>query len=220
MFKLVYAYVCSVVLNYGPISQNIQFLFQYWCCEGSKINKYFYISCYFSGISVCEKHTSMQVLVVANKFDSLSGAFQTPRMQCDSFPWLILVIFTAVVRFWTGGNNLAWCDSMEPRHAIPVGSDVLIKNRLHEVSWCKHSSAILCYLLMVDCVFSFFFSAIPTFRVKFFDLTSVVADSGCLCGMGITGGKLGLFAFAQNDVTWSNMKYQCLPGWVMCSDVT
>ena len=47
----------------------------------------------------------------------------------------------------------------------------------------------------------------------------MVADSGCLCGMNLRGGKLGLFAFGQSGVIWSNMKYRCLPGRTICNDV-
>ena len=50
------------------------------------------------------------------------------------------------------------------------------------------------------------------FRVKIYDGDGMIADTECLCGMGIQGGKLGFFDFEQRDVIWSNMKYEAFSG--------
>ena len=38
----------------------------------------------------------------------------------------------------------------------------------------------------------------------------MMVDTGCLCNLEVKGGKLGMYAFSQEKVTWSNMKYKCL----------
>lgn len=38
----------------------------------------------------------------------------------------------------------------------------------------------------------------------------MMVDTNCICGLDLKGGKLGMFEFSQENVTWSNLKYRCL----------
>jgi len=51
-----------------------------------------------------------------------------------------------------------------------------------------------------------------SYRLKFFAGSTQIIDSGCVCDTTFTGGKLGVFAFSQANVIWSNIKYSCLTG--------
>ena len=82
-----------------------------------------------------------------------------------------------------------------------------------------HSSHILAtdylwFMYVIENAFDYFdmtFSVVQ-FRVKIYNANGMIADTECLCGMGIQGGKLGLFEFEQRDVIWSNIKYEAFSG--------
>ncbi|TSM85990.1 Thrombospondin-4-B [Bagarius yarrelli] len=46
-------------------------------------------------------------------------------------------------------------------------------------------------------------------RVRFYEGTSLVADSGMVIDMSMRGGRLGVFCFSQENIIWSNLKYRC-----------
>uniref|UniRef100_A0A3Q4N745 Thrombospondin 3a n=1 Tax=Neolamprologus brichardi TaxID=32507 RepID=A0A3Q4N745_NEOBR len=46
-------------------------------------------------------------------------------------------------------------------------------------------------------------------RVKLFDGTRVVADSGVVVDTTMRGGRLGVFCFSQENIIWSNLRYRC-----------
>lgn len=47
------------------------------------------------------------------------------------------------------------------------------------------------------------------FRVKFFEGTNMVADSGVVIDTTMRGGRLGVFCFSQENIIWSNLRYRC-----------
>ncbi|XP_019856518.1 PREDICTED: cartilage oligomeric matrix protein-like isoform X2 [Amphimedon queenslandica] len=49
-------------------------------------------------------------------------------------------------------------------------------------------------------------------RLKFYNGARMIVDTGCLCDMGLKGGRLGVFAFSQQNVIFSNLHYECLSG--------
>ncbi|XP_028851317.1 thrombospondin-4a [Denticeps clupeoides] len=46
-------------------------------------------------------------------------------------------------------------------------------------------------------------------RVRFYEGTEVVADSGVIIDTSMRGGRLGVFCFSQENIIWSNLKYRC-----------
>ena len=52
----------------------------------------------------------------------------------------------------------------------------------------------------------------PLSRLKFYNGPRMIVDTGCLCDMGLKGGRLGVFAFSQQNVIFSNLHYECLSG--------
>ncbi|XP_063342358.1 thrombospondin-3a [Pelmatolapia mariae] len=46
-------------------------------------------------------------------------------------------------------------------------------------------------------------------RVKLFEGTRVVADSGVVVDTTMRGGRLGVFCFSQENIIWSNLRYRC-----------
>lgn len=49
--------------------------------------------------------------------------------------------------------------------------------------------------------------------VKEGDLT--IADSGTLYDVSIPGGRIGVFAYNQTGVIWSDMRFECKDRWVV-----
>lgn len=47
------------------------------------------------------------------------------------------------------------------------------------------------------------------FRVRFYEGTELVADSGVTIDTTMRGGRLGVFCFSQENIIWSNLKYRC-----------
>uniref|UniRef100_A0AAR2KPI3 Thrombospondin 4b n=1 Tax=Pygocentrus nattereri TaxID=42514 RepID=A0AAR2KPI3_PYGNA len=46
-------------------------------------------------------------------------------------------------------------------------------------------------------------------RVRFYEGTELVADSGVTIDTTMRGGRLGVFCFSQENIIWSNLKYRC-----------
>ncbi|XP_053321612.1 cartilage oligomeric matrix protein [Spea bombifrons] len=46
-------------------------------------------------------------------------------------------------------------------------------------------------------------------RVKFFEGSELVADSGVILDTTMRGGRLGVFCFSQENIIWSNLRYRC-----------
>uniref|UniRef100_A0A7N8YIE5 Thrombospondin 3a n=1 Tax=Mastacembelus armatus TaxID=205130 RepID=A0A7N8YIE5_9TELE len=46
-------------------------------------------------------------------------------------------------------------------------------------------------------------------RVKLFEGTDMVADSGVVTDTTMRGGRLGVFCFSQENIIWSNLRYRC-----------
>lgn len=47
------------------------------------------------------------------------------------------------------------------------------------------------------------------FRVRFYEGSDLVADSGVTIDTTMRGGRLGVFCFSQENIIWSNLKYRC-----------
>ncbi|KAI5087472.1 thrombospondin-3b isoform X1, partial [Silurus meridionalis] len=46
-------------------------------------------------------------------------------------------------------------------------------------------------------------------RVRLYEGTSLVADSGVVIDTSMKGGRLGVFCFSQENIIWSNLGYRC-----------
>uniref|UniRef100_A0A8D3CZQ8 Thrombospondin 3 n=1 Tax=Scophthalmus maximus TaxID=52904 RepID=A0A8D3CZQ8_SCOMX len=46
-------------------------------------------------------------------------------------------------------------------------------------------------------------------RVKLFEGSDMVADSGVVIDTTMRGGRLGVFCFSQENIIWSNLRYRC-----------
>uniref|UniRef100_A0A3B5MZU6 Thrombospondin 3 n=1 Tax=Xiphophorus couchianus TaxID=32473 RepID=A0A3B5MZU6_9TELE len=46
-------------------------------------------------------------------------------------------------------------------------------------------------------------------RLRFFEGTDMVADSGVVIDTTMRGGRLGVFCFSQENIIWSNLRYRC-----------
>uniref|UniRef100_A0A672MTU6 Thrombospondin-4-B-like n=1 Tax=Sinocyclocheilus grahami TaxID=75366 RepID=A0A672MTU6_SINGR len=46
-------------------------------------------------------------------------------------------------------------------------------------------------------------------RVRFYEGSKLVADSGVTIDTTMRGGRLGVFCFSQENIIWSNLKYRC-----------
>ncbi len=46
-------------------------------------------------------------------------------------------------------------------------------------------------------------------RVKLYEGTDLVADSGVVIDTSMRGGRLGVFCFSQENIIWSNLRYRC-----------
>uniref|UniRef100_A0A674E5T0 Thrombospondin 3a n=2 Tax=Salmo trutta TaxID=8032 RepID=A0A674E5T0_SALTR len=46
-------------------------------------------------------------------------------------------------------------------------------------------------------------------RVKLYEGTEIVADSGVVIDTTMRGGRLGVFCFSQENIIWSNLRYRC-----------
>ena len=46
-------------------------------------------------------------------------------------------------------------------------------------------------------------------RVKLYEGTEMVADSGVVIDTSMRGGRLGVFCFSQENIIWSNLRYRC-----------
>uniref|UniRef100_A0A8C1QPJ2 Thrombospondin 4a n=1 Tax=Cyprinus carpio TaxID=7962 RepID=A0A8C1QPJ2_CYPCA len=46
-------------------------------------------------------------------------------------------------------------------------------------------------------------------RVKFYEGSDLVADSGVVIDTSMRGGRLGVFCFSQENIIWSNLRYRC-----------
>nr|XP_055036115.1 thrombospondin-4-B [Misgurnus anguillicaudatus] len=46
-------------------------------------------------------------------------------------------------------------------------------------------------------------------RVRFYEGSELVADSGVTIDTTMRGGRLGVFCFSQENIIWSNLKYRC-----------
>ncbi|KAJ1085386.1 hypothetical protein NDU88_005519 [Pleurodeles waltl] len=46
-------------------------------------------------------------------------------------------------------------------------------------------------------------------RVRLFEGTDVVADTGVILDTTMRGGRLGVFCFSQENIIWSNLRYRC-----------
>ncbi|KAG9355250.1 hypothetical protein JZ751_000088 [Albula glossodonta] len=46
-------------------------------------------------------------------------------------------------------------------------------------------------------------------RVKLYEGTGLVADSGVVIDTSMRGGRLGVFCFSQEQIIWSNLRYRC-----------
>ena len=49
-------------------------------------------------------------------------------------------------------------------------------------------------------------------RLRFYEGSQMLIDTNCLSELGLKGGKLGVFAFSQEQVIWSDLETRCLPG--------
>ncbi|KAM9110966.1 thrombospondin-3 isoform 5-T5 [Megaptera novaeangliae] len=46
-------------------------------------------------------------------------------------------------------------------------------------------------------------------RVKLYEGSQLVADSGVIIDTSMRGGRLGVFCFSQENIIWSNLQYRC-----------
>uniref|UniRef100_A0A3Q3X6U7 Uncharacterized protein n=1 Tax=Mola mola TaxID=94237 RepID=A0A3Q3X6U7_MOLML len=46
-------------------------------------------------------------------------------------------------------------------------------------------------------------------RARFFEGSTLVADTGVIVDTSMRGGRLGVFCFSQENIIWSNLKYRC-----------
>ncbi|CAL8239445.1 unnamed protein product, partial [Gadus morhua 'NCC'] len=46
-------------------------------------------------------------------------------------------------------------------------------------------------------------------RVRFFEGTQMVADTGIIIDTTMRGGRLGVFCFSQENIIWANLRYRC-----------
>uniref|UniRef100_A0A667XZ69 Thrombospondin 4a n=1 Tax=Myripristis murdjan TaxID=586833 RepID=A0A667XZ69_9TELE len=46
-------------------------------------------------------------------------------------------------------------------------------------------------------------------RARFYEGSTLVADSGVIIDTSMRGGRLGVFCFSQENIIWSNLKYRC-----------
>ncbi|XP_067083673.1 thrombospondin-4a [Osmerus mordax] len=46
-------------------------------------------------------------------------------------------------------------------------------------------------------------------RARFYEGSTLVADSGVRIDTSMRGGRLGVFCFSQENIIWSNLKYRC-----------
>lgn len=46
-------------------------------------------------------------------------------------------------------------------------------------------------------------------RLRIYEGDRIVTDSGNIFDKTLKGGRLGVFSFSQEDVTWSNLEYKC-----------
>ncbi|KAM3867546.1 thrombospondin-4a [Diretmus argenteus] len=46
-------------------------------------------------------------------------------------------------------------------------------------------------------------------RARFYEGSTLVADSGVTIDTSMRGGRLGVFCFSQENIIWSNLKYRC-----------
>nr|CAB3266941.1 trhombospondin Bi precursor [Phallusia mammillata] len=46
-------------------------------------------------------------------------------------------------------------------------------------------------------------------RIKFFEHSTLIADTGTILDNTVKGGRLGCFCFSQENVIWSNLQYRC-----------
>ncbi len=52
-------------------------------------------------------------------------------------------------------------------------------------------------------------TSVCIFRVRFYEGSELVADSGVTIDTTMRGGRLGVFCFSQENIIWSNLKYRC-----------
>lgn len=58
-------------------------------------------------------------------------------------------------------------------------------------------------------IFYYCFVLRVLFRVRFYEGSELVADSGVTIDTTMRGGRLGVFCFSQENIIWSNLKYRC-----------
>ncbi|KAJ8278681.1 hypothetical protein COCON_G00057470 [Conger conger] len=46
-------------------------------------------------------------------------------------------------------------------------------------------------------------------RVRFYEGTQMVADTGIIIDTTMRGGRLGVFCFSQENIIWANLRYRC-----------
>uniref|UniRef100_A0AAQ6A8K8 Cartilage oligomeric matrix protein n=1 Tax=Amphiprion ocellaris TaxID=80972 RepID=A0AAQ6A8K8_AMPOC len=46
-------------------------------------------------------------------------------------------------------------------------------------------------------------------RVRFYEGTQMVADTGVIIDATMRGGRLGVFCFSQENIIWANLRYRC-----------
>lgn len=46
-------------------------------------------------------------------------------------------------------------------------------------------------------------------RVRLFEGSDMVADSGVVIDTTLRGGRLGVLCFSQENIIWSNLRYRC-----------
>lgn len=54
-----------------------------------------------------------------------------------------------------------------------------------------------------------------SFRLIVKEGDSTIADSGTLYDVSIPGGRIGVFAYNQTGVIWSDMRFECKDRWVV-----
>lgn len=80
-----------------------------------------------------------------------------------------------------------------------------IHTDLHKKSICLSLIPIKLYSNDVD----------ESFRLIVKEGDSSIADSGTLYDVSIPGGRIGVFAYNQTGVIWSDMRFECKDRWVV-----
>ena len=86
---------------------------------------------------------------------------------------------------------------------LQVGASLFKPDLLHEVM-------LMCAMILLPqtnphC------SPTPSCRLTVYNGVNMqlLTDSGCICGLKMIGGRVGVFSFNQDNVIWTNLQTRC-----------